>query len=255
MRDAAIYKGQALGMQTDNSHVHNIQVYMAKFYKDKPLLNEIVLPEWVIPIQAGASLTTERVARVLDCEGENISYKNVNYCELTVLYWIWKNCLAGSITQQKKYYGLFHYRRWLDIRDKDLRNLNNKNVDVVLPYPTVHEPDIKEHHARYISECDWNAVLQALEELSPEYYAAYDSIFSQEYLYNYNILIAKAEVLEKYCAWLFPILERVEVLSRPKGRDRADRYIGYIGENLLTLYFMFHKRELKIVCTGRVMLL
>lgn len=235
--------------------VHNIQVYMAKFHKDKPLLNKIVLPDWIVPIQAGASLTTERVAGVLDCEGENISDKNANYCELTVLYWIWKNWLSVSDAGQKKYYGLFHYRRWLDISDKDLQHLYSKNVDVVLPYPTIHEPDIREHHARYISESDWDAVLQALKELVPEYYAAYDSIFSQEYLYNYNILIAKAEVLEKYCAWLFPILERVETLSVPKGNERTDRYIGYIGENLLTLYFMFHKKELNIVCTGRVMLL
>lgn len=244
-----------LDMRTDELRVHNMLVYMAKFHKDKPLLNEISLPGWVVPIQAGAALTAERVAGVLDCEGENISCKNVNYCELTALYWIWKNCLTGSRFSQKKYYGLFHYRRWLDIRDSDLQSLYNNDVDVILPYPTVHEPDIREHHARYVSESDWKAVLQALKELAPEYYIAYESIFSQEYLYNYNILIAKAEVLEKYCAWLFPILERVEALSSPKGNERADRYIGYIGENLLTLYFMFHKNVLNIVCTGRVMFL
>lgn len=250
-----MYKNPILNIQTNPIQMHKIQVYMAKFHKDKPLLKEITPPDWVTPIQAGASLTTERVAAALDCEGENISCKNANYCELTVLYWMWKNCLSGSTSHQKKYYGLFHYRRWLDIRDQDLQRIYNKNVDVVLPYPTVHEPDIREHYARYISDSDWHAVLQALKELAPAYYNAYDRIFSQEYLYNYNILIAKTEVLEKYCEWLFPILERVEMLSVPKGNERADRYIGYIGENLLTLYFLFHKKDLNIACTGRVMLL
>lgn len=246
-----------------------MRVFMAKFHKDKPLQNTADIPKWLCPIQAGAALTSERVAESLDSSGENISYKNPNYCELTVLYWIWKNCLAQNSSignsdmdsypafdtgADVRYYGLFHYRRWLDINDTDIHRLAENDIDVILPYPTIHEPDIREHHMRYIKETDWNALLQALQELAPKYYQAYAQIFSQEYLYNYNILIAKAEVLNDYCAWLFPILERVEELSVPKGSERADRYIGYIGENLLTLYFMYRKDDLNIVHTGRIML-
>lgn len=33
---------------------------------------------------------------------------------------------------------------------------------------------------------------------------------------------------------LFPILERTEQLSIPRGWERCDRYIGYLGENLMT---------------------
>lgn len=127
-------------------------------------------------------------------------------------------------------------------------------MDVVLPFPTMHEPDIREHHKRYVKDSDWQAMLQALRELQPDYADAYEEIFSQQYLYNYNMLVAKKQVLADYCAWLFPILERVEELSVPKGSERADRYIGYLGENLLTLYFMYHRRDLNIVHTGRLML-
>lgn len=232
----------------------DLKVYMAKFYKDKPLKKTYSFPEWITPIQVGAALTTERVADVLDSTGENISSKNVNYCELTALYWIWKNCLTDSRDTMVKYYGLFHYRRILDLRDSDLKKIAAHNIDVVLPFPTMHEPNISEHHERYIKRTDWEAVLQALEELAPVYYAAYEKVFLREYLYNYNILIARAEVLSEYCEWLFPILARVEALSVPKGSERADRYIGYIGESLLTLYFMYHNRDLKIVHTGRILL-
>lgn len=232
-----------------------IQVYMAKFHKDKFLNNKRKLPTWVVPIQVGAVFTKKRVAEVLDCSGENISYKNANYSELTALYWIWKNCLTGEQEKIVQYFGLFHYRRWLDIKDEDLNNIIEHDIDVVLPFPTIHEPDIREHHTRYIKESDWDATLQALRELAPQYYMAYDEIFSQEYLYNYNIIIAKADVLRSYCEWLFPILERVEELSIPKGNERADRYIGYISESLLTLYFMYHRKKLKIVCVGKVMLI
>lgn len=227
-------------------------VYVAKFYKDKPLRNNYIIPNWAKTIQVGAALTKERVADLTDDTGENISIKNTNYCELTALYWVWKNRLCGE--NGVEYYGLFHYRRFLDILDADMVRMAEKGIDVVLPYPTIHEPDIREHHSRYVKEDDWMAMRQALQELQPSYAEAYDEIFGQQYMYNYNILIAKKEVLKDYCQWLFPILERTEELSNPKSCDRADRYIGYLGENLLTLYFMYHQEKLNIVHTGRIML-
>ncbi len=233
----------------------NMEVYMAKFHMDKPLKNRYEFPSWLIPIQVGAAGTQERIAAVLDDSGDNISYKNSNYCELTALYWIWKNRLNGGENEDGKYFGLFHYRRWLEVDDGDIRSIMEHDIDVVLPFPTIHEPDIRRHHTRYVREADWAAMLRALEELEPEYYAAYERIFSQEYLYNYNILIAKADVFRGYCEWLFPILERVEELSVPKCSKRRDRYIGYLGENLLTLYFMYHREKLKVACTGRIMLI
>lgn len=233
----------------------NVQVYMAKFYKDKELKNQYLKPEWVIPLQVGASLTEERVAKLCDDTGENISEKNVNYSELTALYWMWKNqCQNAEFVEKTDYTGLFHYRRVLDITSEQLNQLDRKQVDVILPFPMISEPDITEHHARYIKEEDWDAMLQALAELQPEYAKAYADIFSGNCMYNYNIMIARPSVLADYCAWLFPILKRTEELSNPKGWERSDRYIGYLGENLATLYFMYHRNDLKIVHTGCFML-
>lgn len=227
----------------------NIQVFMAKFYRDKPLTGIYHIPEWMIPIQAGAALCEECVAEISDYEGENISYKNVNYSELTVLYWIWKNKLENT-DDDWKYYGLAHYRRMLDVSEEDISRLLNNDVDVVLPYPMPYEPNIHAHHERYLKEEDWNALLQAIDELQPEYAKLFPKILTQEYMFNYNIVLAKKEVLREYCSWLFPILERTEELSVPKGCDRADRYIGYMGETLTTLYFMVNKEKLRIVYTG-----
>ena len=229
-----------------------LRVYVAKFHRDRSLENSYAMPDWCIPVQAGAALTDMRVADLSDDMGENISEKNTNYCELTVLYWLWKNCLAQKY--RTDYYGLFHYRRILQLDESDLRRLKEQRIDVILPYPTLHEPDIREHHARYIKETDWEAMLRALQELQPAYAEAFTDIQRQPYMYNYNMLIAKAEVLADYCAWLFPILERTEELSSPRGWERNDRYIGYLGENLLTLYFMYHREKLNIVHTGRIML-
>ncbi len=231
--------------------VPDIQVFMAKFYRDKQLTGTYEIPKWIAPIQVGASSCEERVAKLLDCEGDNISGKNVNYCELTALYWMWKNRLEDdAATSADAYYGLAHYRRMLDITEEDERRLVKNDVDVVLPYPMPYEPNIEAHHERYLKDVDWNALLTVLEELQPEYAQKFPEILGQQYLYNYNIVLARKEVLRDYCRWLFPILERVEELSEPKGWERADRYIGYMGETLSTLYFMVNRERLNIVHAG-----
>ena len=56
-----------------------------------------------IPIQVGAE-GKEDLGFQKDNEGDNISAKNPFYCELTGMYWAWKNLNAD-------YIGLVHYRR------------------------------------------------------------------------------------------------------------------------------------------------
>lgn len=258
----------------------SLQVYMAKFYKDKPLQREYEIPEWIRTIQAGAALTDIHISDIRDDTGDNISAKNVNYSELSAMYWLGKhgtcgavggtgaaggNGIAGGIgvasgngapsgCETKDYLGLFHYRRVLDVTEEDLYRIKNHDIDVVLPYPTIHYPSIDEHHKRYLRDSDWAAMVQALEEIAPGYAQKLGEVFSQPYFYNYNMFIARKHIFKEYCDWIFPILERVEELSIPKSSERADRYIGYLGESLTTLFFMYHRKSYKIAHTGRIML-
>ena len=57
-----------------------------------------------MPVQAGAQGKASIEGLRRDDEGDNISDKNPYYCELTPLYWAWKNTDADHI-------GLVHYRR------------------------------------------------------------------------------------------------------------------------------------------------
>lgn len=253
-------------------HRADMHVFVARFYRDQPLTEKYDMPKWAIPIQAGAALCEERIADIVDCEGENISAKNGNYSELTALYWVWKHCLSNHEADKKfgskfpnfelmpagdgqgdvkyEYYGLAHYRRMLELTEDDVLRLVDNDVDVVLPYPMPYEPDMEAHHKRYVKKADWEAVLMAVSQLHPEYAKVFNKIQKQRFLYHYNIMVAKKEILKEYCNWLFPILERVEELSIPRGAERADRYIGYVGESLTTLYFMAHKDKLNIVHAG-----
>ena len=237
--------------------VSSVRIYMAKSHKDKALNKPFDLPGYMTPIQVGAANTDDAIVEVRDNTGENISSKNGNYCELTGLYWVWKNLLkkrsaseGGCDDGTEEYYGFTQYRRILMLSDEHLSQLAEKDIDVVLPYPLYYEPDINAHHERYLKDSDWEALLKALSELQPEYADAFSQILAGDCMYNYNVILAKKDVLCEYCEWLFPILERTEELSDPKGCDRSDRYIGYMGETLETLYFMKNRDRLKIAHTG-----
>ncbi len=231
----------------------SLKVYMTRFHKDTLLQNPYKTQEWICDIQAGAALSEISVADIKDNTGDNISGKNGNYSELSALYWIWKNTRA--LDRDKEYFGLFHYRRILDLTEEDRCRMEENHIDIILPFPTIHYPSANEHHQRYVREEDWQAMTMALAELAPEYAKNMSRIFSQPYFYNYNMLIAKRKIFDDFCEWMFSILEKTESLSSPKGWERSDRYIGYLGENLTTLYFMHHKEELKIAHTGRLMLI
>ncbi len=206
---------------------------------------------WVKNIQVGAALTDIKLHDITDMTGDNISEKNPVYCELTGLYWMWKN----MVTKDKfdDYFGIYHYRRVLDIDEDDLKRCAAGSVDAVLPYPMIHVPDIKEHHSRYTNEAEWELLLQAVSEIAPEYSDAYDKIFSGQYFYNYNMFLAKGKVVDELCSFMFPVFTRLEELCRNSGTVPAKRYIAYFGESMMTWFFMKNADRLNIVHTGRLL--
>ncbi len=226
----------------------SLTVYMAKCYVDQNIKEKAEEKYWLHPIQAGTDLTELRIAEIYDNIGENISKKNANYNEMTAMYWMWKHV-------HDDYKGLFHYRRQLLIDEEELYKMGDGQVDVVLPYPAVHYPSIEEHHKRYIKQNDWDVLVRAIEELYPQYAKVLPQIMNQQYFYHFNIFVARKEIFDDYCKWIFSILERVEELSTPKGWERADRYIAYMSESLTTIYFMYHKDDYKMYHIGRTMLI
>ena len=80
--------------------------------------------------------------------GENISYKNYNYGEITFHYWLWKNKLKNNT--KNDWFGICHYRRFflnkkIDYKLNDIEDIkpflinkpykNWKNNDVILCEP------------------------------------------------------------------------------------------------------------------------
>ena len=72
-----------------------------------------------VPLQVGADGKEKITDYEQDNIGDNISSKNPYFCELTGLYWAWKNLDAD-------YIGLSHYRRHFSLSKKLPKEVNER---------------------------------------------------------------------------------------------------------------------------------
>ena len=188
-----------------------------------------------LPLLVGAEINHLSWNGRRDNEGDNISAKNPNYCELTGLYWAWKNLKAD-------YIGLVHYRRlfadsrcWEKkteriLKEKELRLLLDQ-TDILLPKPRHYwvETNYSQYaHAHHKQDLD--TTRQILKSKYPEYLSSFDKVMKKRSGHRFNMLIMKKEILNYYCEWLFDLLEELEYTFY----DR--RVFGFVGERLLDVW-------------------
>ena len=155
-----------------------------------------------------------------DDEGDNISKKNNTYCELTALYWAYKNLKAD-------YIGLCHYRRYLDINNIDI----NK-YDVILPKKRHYYIETVYSHFKHAhGSKPLDIVEEVIEEIYPEYAESYKKQMNKSSLHLYNMFIMKYDIFIDYCDFLFDILGKTE-----EQLGDFDRIYGHIGERLMDVY-------------------
>lgn len=225
----------------ESNQSKDIAVYMAKCHVDRALKEDISVYGWETPIQAGADLAEIQISNVRDNTGENISCKNREYCELTALYWIWKNDKTSA------YAGLCHYRRHFCMDKLQLAKLAHSDIDVILTIPILNFPNVRSAYIHDHCEEDWEIMLRAIKELAPEYDKTADRLQKGVFYYAYNMFIAKKEIFDLYCAWLFPILEYCEAHGTKKEDLYQNRFIGFLAERLMSIYFLQHEKDYKIV--------
>lgn len=224
------------------------RIYMAVSHNDKELVKTYDEAVFVKKIQVGAALADTLLAgvEVFDNAGDNISAENPIYGELTATYHAWKNDLHDIM-------GLFHYRRVLKVTEEQLRVLGEADgADIILPLPFVCYPDASGQYGRYLCAEDVDIMLGVLRASHPGLYDKALEVLRDRYLYNYNILIAKREVFEDYCAWLFPLLGEITKRCEAVERDRLPRYIGRIGEVLTSVYFLVNEKKWRLVHAEKV---
>lgn len=210
-------------------------MYEVKNDRDKKLENKPDLFLYEKPIQAGASMSNIKIAELTDNTGCNISHKNRQYCEMTAVYWIWKNTKHDWI-------GIEHYRRHLLVTPQML----TKDVDVIMPLPYICYPNEIAQLLRFTTEDVLKVLLQALNNLHPKEYNDYYDILCGKYQYTYNLVCTKYDIFDNYCRWFFEITEYMETMAANVSEIRETRALSYVAEVLTNLYFMYHQKDFKI---------
>ncbi len=219
----------------------NFKVYVVKSPFDKVLKQMVTDCEWETDIQVGRALVNEQIADITDAEGDNISAKNKQYCELTALYWIWKHT-------DERYVGLSHYRRRFDISSYDIEKICSSDIDVIITTPEINVPSVRFMYEKNHPSDDWTVLENAVEQLCREYKDDIDRVAQGRMYIPYNMTIMRRDCLDRYCEWAFPIFEYIEA-NTPKRDDDAyqRRNVGFLAERAMTAYLLHHWDELKIV--------
>lgn len=218
------------------------KIYVVKSAFDRQLEQEYQPASYEREIFAGVELAGGAWPSGIlkDNEGENISAKNRQYCELTALYWIWKHAEEDII-------GLAHYRRHFILPPNWMEIMEDNGIDAVLPVPLFVLPDIGENYKKRHDAKEWNFLMEHLKEKSLPLYENAQKFFSGNLYSPCNMFIMRKEVLEGFCEWLFPILDAVTEYTGEKEDGYLNRYPGFLSERLLTFYFETYRHKYKVI--------
>lgn len=218
------------------------KVYVASSASDKPLQMTYQIASYEKIIQVGASLTDKRLdTDCTDNEGENISDRNTQFCELTGLYWIWKHATDDIV-------GLGHYRRHFILPDKWGERFIGNGIDVVLPTPLYVSPSLAENYRYRHIESDWTFMMNTLGEIHSDDYEMAKDFFEKNATYSpCNMFIMKKNILDDFCEWLFPVLFACADHIGEREDPYQNRYPGFLSERLMSYYFDSKREKYKIV--------
>lgn len=201
-----------------------------------------------VPIQVN-SLKNGEFGYLTDSTGDNISNKNANYCELTAMYWAWKNYKCDII-------GINHYRRYLSLQPKkQLNKLKSdsekfeailskmeietemRKYDVLAPSTKLYIKNVyskyaQQHHIKDLQKCR-----DIIENKCPDYLDSFDKIMKQKEYYICNMCVMEKKLFDKYCEWLFGVLFELEGCTDISDySDLQKRIYGFLSERLFNVW-------------------
>lgn len=238
----------------------------------------VVLPKssWLHPIGLGGY--KDDAVLLSDSDGDNnISNLNRTHCELTGIYWLYKNC-------NDPYIGFCHYRRFFTFvpfkargecypaflntnfdrnviqhLESDNQNLKMQllleTYDAILPRPIIHPETVEKAFVTAHGPEFWQEFLIACtHELG-----TVDKYFACETRFYYgNMFVMRNKIFKDYADSLFRVIgksyQAIGVPSEvPGARYQPYRYPGYLAERFLGLYL--HKTGLRYAETPAIWIL
>lgn len=201
-----------------------------------------------LPVHVGKA-GKEEIGFRGDDVGDNISEKNPYYCELTGLYWAWKNLDAD-------YLGLVHYRRHFSTKpwpvrlwkgkenciltDREVHRLL-KTTDIILPKKRYYLIEsVYEHycHTHYPEPMD--ETREIICEKYPDMIPAFDQVMNSKSAHMFNVFLMKRELSDEYCEFMFDVLKELEGrVDITYYNSFQARVYGRISELLLDVWILY----------------
>lgn len=219
------------------------------------------------PIQVGKALSTVDLGIKGDDTGDNISIKNSSYCELSGMYWAWKNLKGVDVI------GLCHYRRYFDFHKQcrkvlpytSFNSSSFDGIDLSVPDNVIKEAAegkiyiAKPRNYRYnlmVEYCtshisdDYRVLRQVIKESQPAdiQEAFFQTFYQNNKLSHFNMFLMNWKEFDAYCSWLFPILGEVERRTDISHYSPIQKRIyGYMSERLLNVWLYNRKKSVEKV--------
>lgn len=216
----------------------------------------------LFPIQVGAAISDvdlgmQRDDQVNGMSCDNISAKNKSFCELSAMYWAWKN--IKKIYPNLEYIGLNHYRRFFSFTQKKIFNdsifvsegkVRNYAIDKSKLIKCLSKRDVvmaKSKFCKFSLDVDYSVChisedLRTLKKIIHEKYpefdkAVYTVMTCNNRLSPYNMNVMGWNLFNSYCTWLFDILFEVERNIDISNYNSVQiRIFGYMAERLFNIW-------------------
>lgn len=214
-----------------------VEIYIAAHKKFTEPSNKMY-----IPLHVGAKGKND-LGYTKDSTGKNISTKNPNYCELTGLYWIWKNSKADVV-------GLVHYRRYFYknifkgkkniLSEEDILKYLDKYDAIIAPKGYTWGTTLKDEYKKDHIEDDMIKCEKIIKKKYKDYYPVYTELMNGNHYSPFNMVITRKEVFDDYCKWLFDIFDDLEKeIDVNDGRSNYDkRVFGFLSERLFNVWLL-----------------
>ena len=181
--------------------------------------------------------------------GDNISKRNLNYSELTAIYWIWKNA-------KEDYIGIEHYRRFFtrsvfhlfsyDPKSEQAILKDLENYDVILPKRIPQLPNNNSFFKQYHYIEDFDKLASIIKERHPTFLGSFNKMRKMKSSYLFNVWIAKRDIFNAYASWLFDILFAFDKDLNISNRTLyQQRIYGFLAERLFTTWIIHHQFKVK----------
>lgn len=213
---------------------------------------QIPSDDMYLPVHVGSAGKNIIVGYQRDDEGDNISELNPYFCELTGLYWAWKNIKSD-------YIGMVHYRRHFSLHPNKKQKWNfllkENEIKKDLGKIKVFVPSKRRYyieslyshyaHTHYASQLD--ETRKIIEEVYPNYLSSYDKVIKQRWGYMFNMMIMQQDLFNDYCNWLFKILfilkDRIGEESLKQLDKFQGRFYGRVSEILFNVWLNAKRKE------------